>query len=324
MVAPVFFDDVERITVSNSAHNMLYLKILVSKGETMKAKLNTFVVVAKQAGFAKAAKKLGLSKATVTRYIHDLEKKYDTILFTRTTRHVSLTEQGELFLQYAVEALQLEEGVREALTQQVGRLSGHIKIGLPFSTLNLFATRALPELRLRYPELSFELIHGNHVDDLLSSHFDVVLHCGPLPDVNFYYEKIATWTKILCHSPDYRKKYGSPKTVSQLSRHDCIGHADNYTRTWRLRLKGALSEVPVSCKVRVSCGMILKHLAVASVGIAYLPSFIVGDAIKSGELEPILKSAWPEPQPIYVLYPLRKKHNKKLKIVIEAMKALLV
>ena len=286
-------------------------------------KLKTFITVAEQAGFSKAAKKLGLSKTTVTRYIQELESEYQAKLFTRTTRHLHLTEQGEIFYHYALELLQLHDEAHNKIKHEENSVQGHIKIGLPFSILQCFAQKKLARLIRDYPDLSIEIVQGNHIADLLSSQFDLSIHCGPLPDVNFYYEKIANWQKILCASPKYLKKYGAPKKIDDLKKHRCLDHSDNHTHSWQLIVGEKLKNIPINPKLSVNSATILKDLAIQDLGIVYLPSFTVNDAISEKKLKPILKSAWPESLEIHALYPTRKRSNKKMMVVVEALKELL-
>ena len=285
-------------------------------------KLNTFISVIEQGGLAKAAKKLGLSKATVTRYIQELETEYQVTLFTRTTRHLSLTEQGEVFHHYALELLQIHEQAHGQLRHAEKTVRGHIKMSLPVSILHPFIDSQLPQLVALYPELSIEIIQGNHLSDLLSSHFDLVIHCGEMPNVNFYYEKITDWQKILCASPNYLKQFSTPKSIHALAQHQCLDHADNHSGAWTLQEKGKLKSIGINSRIKINSSLALKNLAMQGLGIVYLPSFTVNDAISGQQLKPILPSAWTDTLPIYALYALSKRSNKKIAIMIDALKQL--
>jgi LysR family transcriptional regulator for bpeEF and oprC len=285
-------------------------------------KFKSFITVIEQGSFSKAALKIGTSKATITRNINDLEDSYGAKLLTRSTRFLSLTEQGEIFYNYALELLQLDAATHEKLTNSANQIQGNLKIGLPFSLLYQFTTHELEPLLRAYPDLSFELMQGNHINDLLSSHFDLVIHCGPLPNVNFYYEQIGTWTKMLCASPKYIKQNGMLKSVDSLKKHRCIDHAENHTMTWQLKTSDELKNIPVTTNIRISCGILIKELAKQGAGIAYLPSFIINEDIKAGYLKPLLKKSWPDELPIYALYPLKKRYNQKIILLIDTLKKL--
>lgn len=286
-------------------------------------KLNAYITVAEEGGFAKAASKLKLSKATVTRYIQELESEYGVIFFVRTTRHVSLTEQGESFYHFALEMIQLKDEAQSKIDKTADVVQGRIKIGLPTSILYQFAQIIMPRLQRDYPELSVEMIQGNHIHDLLSGHFDVVVHCGLLPNVNFYYEKIAEWQKVLCASPTYLKKFSCPKRLEELREHQCLNHSNKQTFDWRLMVDGVLKAIPVKATIKADSSMILKELAIQGLGIVYLPSFTVSDALADKRLKPILKNNWPEPLPIYALFPRRKGSSKKIGVIIQALRELL-
>lgn len=283
-------------------------------------KLKVFLSTAEQAGFAKAAKQLNLSKATVTRYIQDLEEEYHAKFFIRSTRQISLTEQGQAFYQHASEMLQLHEAALNDLNEKIDDIAGNLKIGMPVSILHHFAKDKLPRLLKEYPKLNIEIIQGNHVNDLLSSHFDMAIHCGPLPNVNFYYEKIADWQKIICASPAYLKKFGEPRHPDELEAHHCLEHADNRSLCWQLQIEGQSKMFPIKGYIKTNNSMLLKELAMKNMGITYLPSFTVTDAISDKTLQPILNDFWPEKLPAYVLHPTKKRYNKKIDIVIDLLR----
>lgn len=311
------------LTVSSLIENMLKLEQTISNIETMWQKLKTFITVAEQGGFTKAAQKLRLSKATITRYIQELETVYQTNFFTRTTRHISLTEAGETFYHYALDMIQLHEEAQSKIKKTAETVQGNIKIGLPFSILERFSREKISLLTETYPDLSLEIIQGNHINDLLSDYFDLVLHCGPLPDVNFYYEKIADWQKMLCASPSYLKKFKTPKHPNELAKHQCLDHADNHTLCWQLVIDGDTQLIPITSKIRINSSTVLKQLAIEGLGIVYLPSFTLSDALADKKLQPILKNNWPESLSIYALYPIRKRYNKKISVILEALRNLL-
>lgn len=310
------------LTVLHFNDNDLKYGNIISQIETMIEKLNTFITVVDEHSFAKAAKKLRLSRATVTRHIQELEAEFKAPLLVRTTRHLSLSEQGETFYRYALEMVQLHEETQEKIHNTAHKIEGNIKIGLPVSILQHFTTHAVKDIIQKYPALSIEIVQGNHVNDLLSKHFDLVIHCGPLPDVNFFYEAICDWQIILAASPGYLKKFGTPKKINDLTSHRCLDHSDNHTLCWRLNNRSGIIEVPIKSQIRVNSSLILAELAIQDLGIVYLPSFTVTDALKTQRLKAILKSAWREPMKIFALYPQRKSQNKKVAFIVEELKRL--
>lgn len=289
----------------------------------MLRQLKTFVTVAEQKSFAKAAKKLNLPKATITRDIQALESLYKNQFFLRTTRQLSLTEQGEVFLSYALTFLQTHQEAEEQLAMEKSQVQGLLKMGLPVSILHHFIESVLVAFKIQYPGLHLEILQGNHLTDLLSSHFDLAVHCGPLPDVSFHYTKLGTWQKMLCASPQYLDKMGLPTTLEDLKAHICLDHADNHTHCWLLRINGKSKSIPISSPLRINSSMALAQAAIGDLGIVYLPSFTVAHALQKGALVPVLPQYWPDEMGIYALYPQRKQLSKKVSVMIDCLQAFL-
>lgn len=279
-------------------------------------KLKTFITVIEQHSFAKAAKKLNLSRASVTRHIQELEDELQVTLLIRSTRHLSLSEQGEAFHRYALDMLTLHEEALDTLQQKQHRIEGHLKIGLPFSILDRFSESFIATISQNYPELSIEIIQGNHLHDLLSSQFDIVIHCGPLPDINAYYEKIADWQIALCAAPAYLKQHGTPKQLKALEKHALLDHADNHTGCWRFKHE----TIAINSRLRINSSTALRTLAEQGLGIVYLPSFTIARALERGTLTPLLRTSWRDPMAVYALYPEKKRHHKKIRLIVDALK----
>jgi DNA-binding transcriptional LysR family regulator len=282
-------------------------------------KLKTFITVVETGGFAKAAKKLGISTASATRHIHDLESQYNTKLLIRTTRHVSLTDSGTKFHCFALQSLEANNNIQSELDTQKHLISGNIKIGVPASLIyNCF--RGIPKYLLdKHPELSFEIIQGNHILNMLNGSFDIALHCGEIPDINLYSTKIGAWQKIICASPEYIKKHGEPQSLHDLTKHNCVDHSLNHSRSWRLVENGKFIKIPVSGNLRADSSLSLGGFAEDGIGITYLPNFTISRALQTKKLIPILKKNWPESLPIHAVYSQRQGTSKKITALLNAL-----
>jgi DNA-binding transcriptional LysR family regulator len=166
-----------------------------------------FITVVEQQGFSKAAKKLKLSTSVVTRRIAQLEKKLGARLLQRTTRHVITTEAGLVFYQSCHEIMQNYDALIKKIKHSSEEVSGTLKVGIPASLNHLHVTNELHRFIKKYPQLNIHLVNGNHLIDLLSNGFDLIIHCGELRDSSLYCKKIGSWTKITCASAYYLKKH---------------------------------------------------------------------------------------------------------------------
>ncbi len=284
--------------------------------------INAFCACVEYKGFSQAARKIGISAAMITRRIARLEKSLDTRLLNRTTRVVTLTEAGQIFYTQVRDLLQSLQACKEAVKSFNQEVTGTLKIGLPASISYLHISKSLPKFCNQFPQLKIQMVHGNHLLDLLSNGFDIIIHCGELPDSNLYYQKLGNWKKIICASPNYLEKYGRPEQPD-FSTHSCLDHYDNFKRTWKFTIEGQLKHVPINANIYANSSLDLKNLAQSGLGIAYLPSFTVYNEIKTGQLISILQEYQPPPMSMYAVYPSKEYLSKKTKLFLDFLTELM-
>jgi DNA-binding transcriptional LysR family regulator len=241
----------------------------------------------------------------------------------RTTREVTLTEAGQLYYEEVSNILDALEVSNKNVRSLSKEITGTLKIGLPASLSHLYVTQHLHEFVAQFPNLKIHIVHGNHLVDLVSNGFDLILHCGELPDSSFYYKKVGLWEKITCASPAYLKKAGTPIQPEDLSIYNCLDHADNFHFSWPFQKKGKIYRVPVSGNIRVNSSMDLCNLTVAGLGFAYLPSFSIAHKLKTGELVSVLDNYRPAALGMYLVYPTNKYISKKTQVFITFLTKLL-
>lgn len=275
-----------------------------------------FVCVVETGGFSKAARKLKLSTPIITRHIAKLEKELNVRLLQRNTRQTSLTEAGALFYESCVNLLKTYALSLKELKSLSYEFVGTLKIGLPSSISYQYVTPRLSQFIKKYPHLKIEIVNGNHLIDLLSSGFDLIIHCGELADSNFYSKKIGEWTKVTCASPKYLKLHGVPKKPNDLHKHNCLDHYDNRDSSWKYILDGKIQSINIDGNIQSNTSIDLKNLAVSGLGIVYLPSFIVKKELENGSLKSILTTYQVTPLNMYVVYPSNRFLNNKSKVFI--------
>lgn len=283
--------------------------------------LQAFRAVAEHHSFVKAAKQLKVSNSVVTRRIARLEEHLGIKLLQRSTRQVGLTELGEDYLQQISELLsQLELSYTE-LKQRQNQITGILRVGVPYSILQDWLVPNLASWKQQYPALELEFIQGNHLFDMISARFDIIIYCGDLPNVAYYSKKLANWSKITCASPAFLSKYGKPKTPQDLCGFTCIDHADNYHQGWGYLHDGQYREQVIQSKLRANSSTIMRDMAIQGLGITRLPNFTIHHALASGELVPILNDYQLAPLGIYVIYPSKRFLPKKTELFIAFMQA---
>ncbi|ODN42311.1 LysR family transcriptional regulator [Piscirickettsia litoralis] len=171
----------------------------------MLAPLETYIAVVEEGSLAKAARRLKLSTASITRRINQLEEDLAVQLLIRTTRHVSVTEKGQAFYQSSLKIIAEYRSAYHAITES-SELIGKVKLGVPASLYFDYLLPNLPDFIEQYPNLQLEIVQGNHLDHLISQGFDLALHCGELVDSSLYAKKIGLWSKYICASPGFFQK----------------------------------------------------------------------------------------------------------------------
>jgi DNA-binding transcriptional LysR family regulator len=279
--------------------------------------LVAFTRVIDKQGFAKAARDLRLSTPVITRRIKDLETELGIKLIQRSTRKLAITEAGQLFYERAKDIIYALESAKSAVTSLKDDICGTIKIGIPASLNHLYLIPALPALLKKYPGLKVDMIQGNHLIDLLDKGFDLILHCGELPDSSYHFRKLGEWTKITCAAPAYFRKHKKPQTPQDLAKHNCLDHADNRSCSWGYNLNDSLQKFLINGNVKANSSVDLKTLALSGLGIAYLPSFTIWPELGSKQLVSILDEFNPKPLGMYIIYPSNQFMNKKTRAFID-------
>lgn len=279
--------------------------------------LRAYCAVVELRSFAKASRRLDCSTPTMTRLIQSVESELDLVLLHRSTRLVVPTEAGELFYQQALDLVRQYDSGVSALQQLTTRVSGRLKIGVPASINRLWLMPSLHRFYQQYPDVDIQVVIGNHLLDLLSERFDLVVHCSDLKDSNLYAQPIRQWHKVTCASPDYLASAPALTAPSDLSEHNCLDHYDNVSQTWRYKVNNKHVDAFVAGNTRVNNSLDLKQLAIANLGVVYLPSFTVQDALDRGELVAVLEDCVATTYPMTVVYSERQRQNKKITAFIK-------
>lgn len=285
--------------------------------------IETFRAIVLTGNFTKAAKVLGLSTPVVTRRLARLEEALNARLIQRSTRHIHLTEAGELFFKQISDVIEAFEASKEAVKNLNNEVSGTLKVGMPATISNLYVTKTLHVLKEKYPLLNIHIATGEHLLHLLANGFDLIIHAGTLPDSNFYFKKIGSWKKIFCASPTYLEKHGTPISPDELKLHECIDHLHNTERTWDYQENSIVKKMMINSKIRVDNNFAMRELALSGVGIACLSKCMINADLNAGNLVSILQQYETPAFTTYAVYPNNKFMSKKTVIFIDFITELL-
>jgi DNA-binding transcriptional LysR family regulator len=279
--------------------------------------LRTFVRVVETGSLSAVAREINSSQSTVSRHITQLEEHFGVRLFHRTTRHLSLTDDGQNLHDHARNVLEMVEGMEVALGQNKSSPVGHVRVSTPVS-LGLILMSRMPVLTARYPGLSIELVMEDNAGDMIEEGLDLAIRSGELTNLSLIKRNLGTIVRVAVASPDYLERRGSPQRPQDLGHHDCIVHRVMPTDSeWRLIGPGGLVSVLVDGMVTTNNHEGVRAAALGDLGIGLLPEYQVVDDIEAGRLTQVLPEYTSESLPAYLVYPSRRHLAFRTRVVID-------
>jgi DNA-binding transcriptional LysR family regulator len=271
--------------------------------DTLKA-MQVFVEVARQHGFAPAAKDMGLSTSQVSRHIQNLESEFDVQLFNRTTRYLSLTPAGKGLLGPCQRIASDFDSLVHSSYSVKGEPKGSLRVTMPAFIADEFSGDILPSYALGHPKVDLDVIVTDRIVNLVEEGFDLAVRAGELTDSTLISRKLTNLGLALVASPGYIDKHGAPTTPADLHDHNCIVETDSpYGGLWDFKVGRKGQRIRVNGNIRVNRGNTARQLAVESVGLALLPDYMVQDDIQKERLVSVLAEYIAYDGGIYVIYP---------------------
>ncbi|MEI2456616.1 LysR family transcriptional regulator [Lysobacter firmicutimachus] len=279
-----------------------------------------FVAVADTGSFAAAAEAEDLSAVMVGKHIRQLEQHLGARLLQRDTRKQRLTEVGAAFLddcRRILDQVRQAEAVAERLRDDA-RPSGRLRVTAPLTLGGSAVAAVVAEYLQRYPEVSVELVLADRLSDLIAEAFDVAIRIGPLADSDHLTARpLRPYRMIVCASPDYLRRHGTPTEPAHLAEHNCLHHLLWHRNAgWRF---DALGPEPLQLhgNFATNHGEALRRAAVAGCGIVLQPEVLLADDLASGRLVRLLEDQLPPPRPVHLLYPRDRQPLPKLSRFVE-------
>jgi DNA-binding transcriptional LysR family regulator len=282
-----------------------------------------FVKVVELSSFTAAAEALESSQPVVSKAVTRLEEKLGARLLNRTTRRLSLTEAGSELYRRSVRALQEIEDAELEVARFQTEPRGTLRVAAPMSFSIQHLGPVLPAFLERFPGVTLELNMDDRQVDIVEEGYDLAIRIGTLADSNLVARKITPCRQVMCASPAYLAKHGEPERPEDLLEHNCILYSLLLTpREWRLvDAAGETHVVPVSGKLHSNNGMVNRDAAIAGGGIVLLPTFYLGEQIRSGTLKPVLCKFKPQELAVYAVYPERRNLTPKVRAFVDFLAA---
>jgi DNA-binding transcriptional LysR family regulator len=279
--------------------------------------LAVFARAAESGSFSRAARELGLSQPSVSRIIGELEARLGVTLLLRTTRRITVTDAGALFLDRAREILAEIEDAEDA-ARGIDSLRGTIRLAIPV----VYGTRAiiprLPKFLATHPLLRVEMAVSDERQDLVADGADVAIRLGELNDSVFGARKLETLERMLVASPAYLKIHGTPKTPADLASHDCIFGPGNFGRdSWSFSRNGTETSVDVHGRIHTNSGPGLFASLMAGLGISMATTVMCEAEIKAGALVPLLRNYKLDPVDVHAIFPGGPRPSTKVRALVD-------
>lgn len=278
--------------------------------------MRIFAQVMEAGSFTAAAERLGLSKQFVSRRVMQLEARLGVRLLNRSTRRLDATPLGERYYQTGLRLLGEVQLLEQDISGQTLELRGTLRLSAPLSFAIAHLGCLLTEFLQCHPGVDVEVDLSDRAVDLIGEGYDLALRIGTLEDSSLVARRIAAVERVYCASPGYLAARGTPQVPAQLRGHDCLPYGHARQVQWQFKGEGKATSIAVSGRMRANNGEMLRDAAMAGMGITYLPTFIIGQALEQGRLVPVLED-WTLPAlQLSAVYPQHRQVARPVQVFV--------
>lgn len=279
--------------------------------------MQVFCTVVDKGSFVGAAEPLEMSKAAISRYVSGLEERLGVRLLHRTTRKLSLTEEGRQFYHQARDVLTLMDQAEEAVSSSAPEPSGVLRINAPVSFGVLHLAPVWADFMKVYPNVELDISLNDRLVDLVEEGFDAAVRIARMESSSLVGRRLAGTRMCLCASPEYLANHPEIRSLSDLTEHGVIAYTNFASgNEWQFEGPHGSETVRTRSSVRCNNGDTCRSIALAAGGIALQPSFMVAEDLRRGDLVEILPAYQSVELGIYVVYPTRKHLATKVRVLI--------
>jgi DNA-binding transcriptional LysR family regulator len=281
--------------------------------------MQVFNRVAELHGFAVAARDLGMSTSSVSRHVSDLEDELGVRLFNRTTRRLSLTDDGVEYQRRSSAILNDLDDLHNTTMDQHRRPSGRLRVTASLTLGEAWVVKLLPGFYEQYPDVFVELDMTDRIVDLIDDGFDVGIRSGELRDSTMIARSLMGLRHIVCASPDYIAQHGKATHPSQLKNHRCIQYIQPNRQgdDWWFDFDGKETWINVYGVMAVNNAWAARDLACAGVGMCYVPDFVVKGDLADGRLIHMMPDFDSAADPVHAVYPTKRHLSARVRVFVD-------
>lgn len=282
-------------------------------------RMRAFIDVVEAEGFSAAARKIGRSKALLSKYVRELEDELGALLLNRTTRQFSLTEAGHTYYQRASEIVREVDSLAEAVRQSSGDVRGRIKLSAARTFADAPIGQSLVDFARQHPDIVLDIHLDDRFVDLVEEGFDLAVRISRLENSSLIARRLAPFSVRLCASPELIAKHGAPTRPQDLANLPCIVDTNGRSlANWRFKGEGEESiSVAVSGPIEVNSPIVARAAALSGLGFAMLPDFIAAPDVASGKLVTALDDRLLSGTGIFAVYPHRRYLPAKVRVFVD-------
>lgn len=288
--------------------------------------MEVFVRVVETGGITRAADSLRMPKATAATLIQRLEATLGVKLLNRTTRHVSVTPDGAAYYERCVSILAEVRETEELLGKQQSTPRGRVRVDVPTLMARSVFVPALPQFFERYPQIELALASNERRADLIEEGIDCAVWSGEIEESSLVARRVGFLYFATCAAPSYIAAHGQPRHPDDLARHRCINHFSPHsgkTVDWVFSKDGTRVQTSLHGNIALEDENSYVAAAEAGLGIAQIPAFVLKEAMERGTLELVLGDWFPDPSPLYVVYPQNRHLSNKVRVFVDWVAELL-
>lgn len=280
----------------------------------------TFASIVDAGSISGAARFLGKPKSVVSERLAELERELGTRLIQRTTRNLSLTEDGETFLKRARRILQETADAAAELSERRGSLSGPLRLSAPVGFGIAHLGKAINRFLAAHPDIDLSLDLDDSFVDAAAAGYDAVLRIGHVADNRLVAKRLTSTRRLLVSSPAYLAAHGTPRCVADLKAHRGVLYA-NRESDWRFAEGGGWVVARPRAVLRVNNGLVMRDATIDGLGISLLPSFYVNEALERGTLVTLDVGCEAEGAELFAVYPRDRNASAKVAALIASLRA---
>lgn len=283
------------------------------------AAMAMFAAVVKKQSFTAAAAEVGIAKSAVSKRIAELEERAGVRLLTRTTRKLSLTEEGVRYYEHCAALLAAARAAEASIAGAGAAPRGPLRVNAPVTFAQMFLARSLARFLERHPAVELDLTTDDRIVDVVDGGYDVVIRiCAELKVSSLVAKKLAADRLVVCGTPEYLDAHGRPQSPGDLVNHNCL-HYSLVGREAEWRFRGATGPlaIPTLGNLNASDGSVLRQAALAHLGLIVLPHFMVAGDVARGSLELVLDGRRRAEIGIYAVFASRRNLPARTKALLD-------